>query len=53
LFLSFIRELFFQLYPVDPESFQSYQKLEGFRINRVKLEEKFPDKGQEQMQQWR
>lgn len=27
--------------------------LEGFRVNRVKMEEKFPDKGQEQMQQWR
>ena len=27
-------------------------KLEGFKVNRVKLEEKFPDKGQEQMQQW-
>ena len=27
--------------------------LEGFRVNRIKLEEKFPDNGQEQMQQWR
>ena len=27
--------------------------LEGFRVNRVKMEKKFPDKGQEQMQQWR
>jgi len=27
--------------------------LEGFRVNRIKLEEKFPDKGREQMQQWR
>ena len=27
--------------------------LEGFRVNRMKLEEKFPDKGQEQMQKWR
>ena len=27
--------------------------LEGFKVNRIKLEEKFPDKGQEQMQQWR
>lgn len=27
--------------------------LEGFKVNRAKLEEKFPDKGQEQMQQWR
>ena len=26
--------------------------LEGFRVNRIKLEEKFPSKGQEQMQQW-
>lgn len=27
--------------------------LEGFKVNRIKLEEKFPDKGQEQMQRWR
>ena len=27
--------------------------LEGFRVNRIKLEEKFPSKGQEQMQQLR
>ena len=27
--------------------------LEGFRVNRIKLEEKFPDKGQEHMQKWR
>ena len=27
--------------------------LEGFRVNRLKLEEKFPETGQEQMQQWR
>jgi len=27
--------------------------LEGFRVNRIKLEEKFPEKGQGQMQQWR
>ncbi|MCL2381094.1 MAG: flagellar biosynthesis protein FlhF [Treponema sp.] len=27
--------------------------LEGFRVNRVKMEEKFPDKGHEQMQKWR
>ena len=27
--------------------------LEGFRVNRIRLEEKFPDRGQEQMQQWR
>jgi len=27
--------------------------IEGFRVNRIKLEEKFPDKGQEQMQKWR
>jgi len=27
--------------------------LEGFRVNRIKMEEKFPDKGQEQMQKWR
>ena len=27
--------------------------LEGFRVNRIKLEEKFTDKSQEQMQQWR
>ncbi|MCL2374099.1 MAG: flagellar biosynthesis protein FlhF [Treponema sp.] len=27
--------------------------LEGFRVNRMKLESKFPDKGQEQMQRWR
>jgi len=26
--------------------------LEGFRVNRIKLEEKFPVNGQEQMQQW-
>jgi flagellar biosynthesis protein FlhF len=26
--------------------------LEGFKVNRIKLEEKFPDKGQEQMQKW-
>ena len=26
--------------------------LEGFRVNRIKLEEKFPSKVQEQMQQW-
>ena len=26
--------------------------LEGFRVNRIKLEEKFPSIGQEQMQQW-
>jgi len=27
--------------------------LEGFKVNRVKLEEKFPDRGNELMQQWR
>ena len=27
--------------------------MEGFRVNRIKMEEKFPDKGREQMQQWR
>ena len=27
--------------------------LEGFKVNRIKLEEKFPDKGHDQMQQWR
>ena len=27
--------------------------LEGFKVNRIKLEKKFPDKGNEQMQQWR
>ena len=27
--------------------------LEGFRVNRIKMEEKFPDKGQDQMQKWR
>jgi len=27
--------------------------LEGFRVNRMKLEDKFPDKGQEHMQKWR
>jgi flagellar biosynthesis protein FlhF len=27
--------------------------LEGFRVNRIKLEEKFPDKGREQTRQWR
>ena len=27
--------------------------LEGFKVNRIKLEEKFPEKGREQMQQWR
>ena len=32
---------------------QLLSNLEGFRVNRKKLEEKFPDKGQEQMQQWR
>ena len=26
--------------------------LEGFRVNRIKMEEKFPSRGQEQMQQW-
>jgi len=26
--------------------------LEGFRVNRIRLEEKFPDRSQEQMQQW-
>jgi flagellar biosynthesis protein FlhF len=26
--------------------------LEGFKVNRVKLEEKFPSKGREKMQQW-
>jgi flagellar biosynthesis protein FlhF len=32
---------------------QFLMNLEGFRVNRIKLEERFPDKGQEQMQQWR
>ena len=32
---------------------QFLMNLEGFRVNRIKLEEKFPDKGWEQMQQWR
>jgi flagellar biosynthesis protein FlhF len=27
--------------------------LEGFKVNRVKLEEKFPDRGSELIQQWR
>ena len=27
--------------------------LEGFKVNRIKLEEKFPEKGLDQMQQWR
>jgi len=27
--------------------------LEGFKVNRIKLEEKFPDKDQEQMKKWR
>jgi flagellar biosynthesis protein FlhF len=27
--------------------------LEGFKVNRIKLEERFPQKGQEQMQKWR
>jgi flagellar biosynthesis protein FlhF len=27
--------------------------LEGFKVNRIKLEEKFPDSTQEQMQKWR
>lgn len=27
--------------------------LEGFRVNRIKMEAKFPDSGQEQMQKWR
>jgi len=27
--------------------------LEGFRVNRIKLEEKFPERGLELMQQWR
>jgi len=27
--------------------------LEGFRVNRVRLEEKFPEKGLEQMQKWK
>jgi flagellar biosynthesis protein FlhF len=26
--------------------------LEGFKVNRIKFEEKFPDKGKEQMQEW-
>jgi flagellar biosynthesis protein FlhF len=26
--------------------------LEGFKVNRNKLEEKFPDKGQNYMQEW-
>ncbi|MCL2232506.1 MAG: flagellar biosynthesis protein FlhF [Treponema sp.] len=32
---------------------QFLMKLEGFRVNRIKLEEKFPDKGHDQMQKWR
>lgn len=27
--------------------------IEGFRVNRIKFEEKFPDKSREKMQQWR
>jgi flagellar biosynthesis protein FlhF len=27
--------------------------LEGFKVNRIKLEERFPDSGQTEMQQWR
>ena len=27
--------------------------LEGFRVNRIKIEERFPDRSHEQMQQWR
>jgi flagellar biosynthesis protein FlhF len=32
---------------------QFLTNLEGFKVNLIKLEEKFPNKGQEQMQQWR
>jgi len=32
---------------------QFLMKLEGFRVNRVKLEDKFPDRGHDQMQKWR
>jgi len=32
---------------------QFLKNLEGFRVNRVKLEEMFPEKIQEQMQKWR
>jgi len=32
---------------------QFLMNLEGFKVNRIKLEEKFPDKGPELMQQWR
>ena len=31
---------------------QFLTNLEGFRVNRLKLDDKFPDRGQEQMQQW-
>jgi len=34
------------------EVIQFLINLEGFKVNRIKLEEMFPDKGQEQMQKW-
>jgi len=41
--------------PADIQEAKAVQfliNLEGFRVNSAKLEEKFPDKGQEQMQEW-
>jgi flagellar biosynthesis protein FlhF len=32
---------------------QFLTNLEGFKVNRIKFEEKFPDKGREQMQEWK
>ena len=31
---------------------QFLTNLEGFKVNRIKFEEKFPDKGKDQMQEW-
>jgi len=45
-----------QKVPTDIRKAQVMQfliNLEGFKVNRIKLEEKFPDKGWDQMQQWR
>ena len=45
-----------QMVPTDirkPSVIQFLTNLEGFRVNRIKLENKFPEKGKEKMQQWR
>ena len=45
-----------QKVPTDIRKAQTIQfliNLEGFRVNRIRLEEKFPDKGHDQMQKWR